>query len=91
MGRVGYVPIRSYSDLASAEAIAAMLRSENIKAVVDPSDNISAPLASQTTGFRVLVAEEHVKRAKWILESDDVSDRELDFMATGEFTTQDEE
>lgn len=52
-----------YNDQASAEAIAGLLRSERVDAIVSGDQ----PIPGLTAGFRVLVPATLMHRAKWIL------------------------
>jgi hypothetical protein len=52
-----------YNDQASAEAIAGLLRSEKVTAVVSGDQ----PIPGLAAGFRVLVPNRLMHRARWVL------------------------
>ena len=74
-----YVIVAEFTDRGSADAIAALLRSEEIRVAVDPS----GVLAGLAATYQVLVSESVAHRARWILQETEFSDAELTFLATG--------
>ena len=74
-----FVVVGEFSDRGSADAIAALLRSEEVPVAVDPS----GVLAGLSATYRVLVNESLAHRARWILQESEFSESELAFLATG--------
>jgi hypothetical protein len=80
--RAEWQPFKSFSDRGSAEALAAVLDSEGV-----PTRIMSSGLvAGIETRYRVLVPSSLAHRAKWVLADSDLTDSELDYLATGELS-----
>ena len=68
----------TYSNAASAEAAAGLLRSEGV-----PVDVMSdEPMPGLMQGFRLMVPAEMLHRARWVVSNVDFTDEELAFFAT---------
>ena len=74
-----WLEFASYPDAFSAEAMAGLFRSEALPVRVLADE----PVPGLARGFRVLVPAELMHRARWIISQSQVSDEELDFLATG--------
>jgi hypothetical protein len=70
----------SFENEPSAEAIAELLRGQGVPATVE----IRSPVPGLLENIRIIVPKALEHRARWLLRSADVSDDELDFLATGE-------
>ena len=70
----------SFDDEPSAEAVAELLREQGVPAIVE----IRSPIPGLVENIRVAVPPELEHRSRWILRSADVSERELNFLATGQ-------
>ncbi len=76
----------TFEDIASAEALAELLRKEGV-----PTEVITqSPVPGLVENVRVVVPSSLAHRARWILKSFEVTDAELTFAATGELPTSDE-
>ena len=75
-------PFQSFSDRGSAEALAAVLDSEGVPTRIRSSGLV----AGIETRYRVLVPSSLAHRAKWVLADSDLTESELDYLATGEFS-----
>ena len=76
------VLLRSFDSLASAEFAKALLEAEGIQAVVEPTDPVVGSIAGVSSGVSLLVdATDRVQRG--ILEDTELSDAEVDYLATG--------
>ena len=73
------VVVVEFADRGSAEAIAALLRAEDIWVTIEPS----GLLAGLSATYQVLVSEHVAHRARWILRKTEFSESELAFLATG--------
>ena len=73
------VVIAEFADRGSADAIAALLRAEDVRASIEPS----GLLAGLSSTYKVLVSERVAHRARWILKESEFSESELAFLATG--------
>jgi hypothetical protein len=82
MSREEWKPFQAFSDRGSAEAVAGVLDSEGVPARVESSKLV----AGIETRHCVLVPASLVHRAKWVLADSDLSDSELDYLATGELS-----
>lgn len=71
-----------YSDVASAEAAAGLLRSEGVPAEVVPEE----PVPGLIQGFRLVVPKDMLHRARWVVSNATFTDEELAFFATGELS-----
>lgn len=69
-----------FNDQPSAEAAAELLREAGVPAEVE----VSAPVPGLVEDVRVVVAEGFLARAREVLRSADISERELTRLATGE-------
>ncbi len=79
------VSVASFPDVVCAEVMAALLRAQNLPAVVSPADMVSGPLASATGGAQLLIWPEDIRRALWFLQVSECTEAELVYLATGEF------
>ena len=69
----------AYSNAASAEVAAGLLRSEGV-----PVDIVSdEPMPGLIRGFRLMVPAELLHRARWVAANADFTEEELAFFATG--------
>jgi hypothetical protein len=75
-------PFQTFSDRGSAEALAAVLTSEGVPARVESSNLV----AGIETRHRVLVPSSLLHRAKWVLADSDLTESELDYLATGKLS-----
>lgn len=75
-------PFRTFSDRGSAEALAVVLDSEGVPARV-ASSGLVAGIESR---YCVLVPASLAHRAAWVLADSDLSDAELDYLATGKLS-----
>lgn len=73
---------QTFSDRGSAEALAALLDAEGVPARVESSNLVAAI----ETRHRVLVPSSLLHRAKWVLADSDLTDSELDYLATGKLS-----
>ncbi len=71
--------VASFEDPPSAEALAEHLRKGGVPARVQ----IDSPMPGVIEGVSVYAAADLGHRARWIMNSDQVSDSELEFAATG--------
>lgn len=72
--------VATFEDEASAEVLAGMLRSEGVPTEVRPV----SPLPGLVDAVQVYVATSLAHRARWLMNSSEVTDEELRFAATGE-------
>jgi len=82
MNRDPWQPFQTFSDRGSAEALVVVLDSEGVPARVE-SSKLVAGIESQ---YCVLVPSSLVHRAKWVLADSDLTDAELDYLATGKLS-----
>jgi hypothetical protein len=68
----------AYSDAASAEVAAGLLRSEGVPVNVASDE----PMPGLIQGFRLMVPAEMLHRARWVVSNASFSDEELAFFAT---------
>jgi hypothetical protein len=68
----------AYSDAASAEVAAGLLRSEGVPVNVASDE----PMPGLIRGFRLMVPAEMLHRARWVVSNASFSDEELAFFAT---------
>jgi hypothetical protein len=68
----------AYSDAASAEVAAGLLRSEGVPVNVASDE----PMPGLIRGFRLLVPAEMLHRARWVVSNAAFTDEELTFFAT---------
>lgn len=71
----------SFDDEPSAEAVAELLRGQGVPARVETQ----SPVPGLVEDIRVVVPKALEHRARWLLRSADVTDGELNFLATGKF------
>ena len=83
----GWLEFASYADLASAEAVAGLLRSEAVPVQVSSDE----PIPGLVKNVRLMVPSELLHRAKWIVSQTQLSDAELDFLATGKLGADDDQ
>lgn len=69
----------SFDDEPSAEAVAELLRGQGVPARVETQ----SPVPGLVEDIRVVVPKALEHRARWLLRSADVTDGELNFLATG--------
>ncbi|HYM33941.1 MAG TPA: hypothetical protein VET48_01025 [Steroidobacteraceae bacterium] len=77
----------SYGDVASAEAVAGLLRSESVPVQLASDE----PIPGLVMNVRVMVPSDLMHRAKWIMSQAQLSDAELIFLATGKLDGDDAE
>ena len=82
MNREEWQPCQTFSDRGSAEALAVVLDSEGVPARIESSKLV----AGIETRHCVLVPASLVHRAKWVLADTDLTDSELDYLATGKLS-----
>ena len=75
----GWHEFAVYSDPASAEVAAGLLRSEGVPVDIRSEE----PVPGLLQAFRVRVPEELVRRAEWVLANAQFTEEELAFIATG--------
>jgi hypothetical protein len=68
----------AYSDAASAEVAAGLLRSEGVPVNVTSDE----PMPGLIRGFRLMVPAEMLHRARWVVSNASFTDEELAFFAT---------
>jgi len=85
MNQKEWQPFETFSDRGSAEALAAVLGSEGVPARVESSELVAGIEAR----YRVLVPSSLVHRARWVLADSDLTDSELDYLATGKLSDAD--
>lgn len=71
--------VAAFEDSISAEALAGLLRSEDILCRVSSNETIPG----LATEFAVLVPAEQLRRAQWVMKQAPVSEQELTYLATG--------
>ena len=69
----------SYSDTASAEVVAGLLRSEGVPVQVSTDQ----PIPGLVESVRLFVPADLVHRAKWVASQSQLTEAELSFLATG--------
>lgn len=74
------VQIASSDEEASAEALAGMLRTEGVPAIV----HVVSPVPGMIEEVQVHVPASLAHRARWFINTSKVSEAELRFAATGE-------
>jgi len=82
MNREEWQPFQTFSDRGSAEVLVVVLDSEGVPARVE-SSKLVAGIESR---YCVLVPTSLVHRANWVLADSDLTDAELDYLATGELS-----
>jgi hypothetical protein len=82
MSREEWERFQAFSDRGSAEALAAVLEAEGVPARIESSKLVAGIEAQHS----VLVPASLVHRAKWVLADTDLTDSELDYLATGELS-----
>jgi hypothetical protein len=85
--REEWQPFRTFSDRGSAEALAVVLDSEGVPARVASSRLV----AGIETRYCVLVPTALAHRATWVLADSDLTDAELDYLATGKLSDPEKE
>ena len=75
-------PFQTFSDRGSAEALAVLLDSEGVPTRIESSKLV----AGIEVRHCVLVPASLAHRAKWVLADTDLTDSELDYLATGELS-----
>jgi hypothetical protein len=79
--------VREFDSLGAAEMVKALLAARGVESALEIFTVAGVP-----SRVRLYVSPLMVHRARWILtESDDVSERELAYLATGELDPEDEE
>ena len=68
----------AYSDAASAEVVAGLLRSEGVPVNVASDE----PMPGLVRGFRLMVPPQLLHRARWVVSNAAFTDEELAFLAT---------
>lgn len=69
-----------FGDRASAASFVGILRTEGVPALIDEI----SPLPGLDERFRVMVPSRLAHRARWIVAAMDITESELDLLATGE-------
>jgi hypothetical protein len=69
----------TYTDLASAQAIAGRLELEGVPIQLETA----AAMSGIEEGFKLLVPADFLHRARWVLAQSEMSTEELTFLATG--------
>lgn len=82
MTRDDWQQFETFSDRGSAEALAVVLECEGVPARVESSGLVAGIEARHC----VLVPASLVHRAKWVLADTDLTDSELDYLATGKLS-----
>ena len=82
MNREEWQPFQTFSDRGSAEALVVVLDSEDVPARIESSELV----AGIETRHCVMVPSSLVHRAKWVLADSDLTDSELDYLATGKLS-----
>lgn len=82
MTRERWQPFRTFFDRGSAEAMVVVLDSEGVPARVESSELV----AGIESRYSVLVPSSLAHRARWVLADSDLTDSELDYLATGELS-----
>jgi hypothetical protein len=82
----GWKEFAAYSDAASAEVTAGLLRSEGVPVEVAGDE----PIPGLAGGFRVLVPADLMHRARWVVSNAAFTDEELEFFAIGQTSPDDE-
>ena len=77
----------SYSNVASAEVVAGLLRSEGVPVEVTSDE----PIPGLVKSVRLSVPADLMHRAKWVTSQVQLSEAELVFLATGELDANDKE
>lgn len=80
------VQVASTDEEASAEALAGMLRIEGVPAVV----HVISPVPGIIEEVQVHVPASLAHRARWFMNTSQVTDAELRFAATGELGQEDD-
>jgi hypothetical protein len=75
-------PFQTFSDRGSAEALVVVLNAEGVPARVESSHLVAGIEARH----RVLVPSSLLHRARWVLADSDLTDSELDYLATGKLS-----
>ncbi len=82
MNREEWQPFQTFADRGSAQALAVVLDSEGVPARIESSKLV----AGIETRHCVLVPASLVHRAKWVLADTDLTDSELEYLATGKLS-----
>lgn len=72
----------AYSDVASAELVAGLLRNESVPVHIASDE----PMPGLVRGFRILVPPDMLHRARWVAAQAELSEEELVFLATGQLS-----
>jgi hypothetical protein len=75
-------PFEVFGDQASAAALVGLLRSEGVPTRIDAR----SPMPGLNESVRVMVPKSLAHRARWVVAGAAMTDAELDFIATGEFS-----
>jgi hypothetical protein len=81
-GQDEWQPFQTFADRGSAEALVVVLDSEGVPARV-ASSRLVAGIESR---YCVLVPTSLAHRAAWVLADSDLTDAELDYLATGKLS-----
>jgi len=82
MKREEWQPFQTFSDRGSAEAMAVVLDCEGVPTRIESSKLVAGVEARHC----VLVPASLAHRAKWVLADTDVTDSELEYLATGKLS-----
>ena len=77
--------IIEFESLGAAQAVQGMLESADVPSFVD----VVATHGGVPTKARLTVGPDKAHRARWLLAESEFSDRELTYLATGEFNPDD--
>jgi hypothetical protein len=80
-----WVVLARFPDALAAEMCAALMRERAIEARVEHGDPLSTAMGSLA---RVIVLEEDVRRARFALEANELTDAEVWYLATGDLDPQ---
>jgi len=79
--------VAAFEDEASAEVLAGFLRNEGIPAEVRPI----SPLPGLINEVQVFVPSSLAHRARWFMNSPKVTEAELNYAATGDLTSKEDD
>jgi hypothetical protein len=82
MSREEWQPFQTFSGRGSAEALAVVLESEGVPTRIESTKLV----AGIETRHCLLVPASLAHRARWVLADTELSDSELDYLATGELS-----
>ena len=74
-----------FDSQVTAQVIRTLLEAEDIHCAIDPS-RLELGIPAK---FRLSIPKSKLHRARWIIDKSDITDRELDFLATGTWKHED--